>query len=91
MWMQVVTFKSEERVYNIYIFVFVYDSVMSRKQVEVEPSLCLTSAEWGSQVGAKDSLSLHTLFNLRPNRQTMNILYEVYLQVSSVLQHFNDS
>lgn len=86
--MQDVIFKNEERVYNIYIFLFIYDSVMSREQVEVEPSLCLTSAEWGSQVGSKDSLSLHTLFNLRPNRQTMNILYNVYLQVSSVLQHF---
>lgn len=64
------------------MFVFIYDSVMSREQVE--PSLWLTSAEWGSQVGAKDSLSLHTLFNLRPNRQTLNILYNVYLQVSSV-------
>lgn len=41
--MQDIIFKNEERVYNIYIFVFIYDSVMSREQVE--PSLCLTSAE----------------------------------------------
>lgn len=43
--MQDVIFKNKERVYNIYIFVFIYDRVMSREQVDVEPPLCLTSVE----------------------------------------------